>query len=134
MRKALASAKTGIRIPTGELEHFAQEWLLDCELRQHTPSTLESRRNHLEKFFWFLENRQITDVGTPELRQFMQYLGTGHTELGGRWGNPDMTTPMRPVSMHGYYRVLRAWFNWLIEDEAIEANPFTKVPAPVHRT
>ena len=31
------------------------EWLLDCELRQHTQKTTSSRRDVMNKFLWFLE-------------------------------------------------------------------------------
>lgn len=143
-RKASASVKTvsarkralrpEVRIPIPELQQLSHEWLLDCELRQHTQRTLDSRRNHLKKFFWFLNHRQISDVGTPELRQYMHYLANGHLEPGGRWGNPQITEPMRPVSMHGHYRVLRALFNWMVKEDAIEFSPFARVPAPIFRS
>lgn len=129
-----ASVREHLQIPTKDLVQFAQEWMVDCELKQHTKRTLDSRKMHLDKFFWFLKHRGITDVGSHELRQFMQYLCTGHEEPGGRWLNPQMTTPMRPVSMHAYYRVLKAMFNWLVKDEAIQHNPFSKIPAPIHRS
>jgi len=64
----------------------------------------------------------------------MQYLATGHQEPSGRWGNPYVTEPMRPVSMDAFYRVLRAWFNWLVKDGAIDTSPGSKVPPPVFRT
>ncbi len=132
MRKT--ATKTEFRIPALELQQLSHEWLLDCELRQHTQRTLDSRRNHLDKFFWFLDYRQLTEVGTPELRQYMQYLANGHLDSGGRWGNPHLTEPMRPVSMHGHYRVLRALFNWMVKEEAIETSPMARVPAPIFRS
>lgn len=132
--RASASAKIEASIPVKQLRRFAEDWLLDCELQQHSSQTLYCRKDYLKKFFWFLQHRGFEAVGTPEIKQFMLYLSNGHEEPGGRWGNPKMTQPMRPVSIHAYYRVLKAMFNWLVEDDAIEQSPMRRVKAPLVRT
>ncbi len=128
------SAKNETRLRVAELETLAQEWLLDNQLRQHSAQTIYCRKDYLKKLFWFLESRGFEEVGALELKGFLLYLSEGHKDPGGRWNNPRLTQPMRPVSIHAYYRVLRALFNWLIEDEAIEFNPMQRIKPPVVRT
>jgi len=128
---ALRKADPTFVVP--ELESLAKEWLLDCELRQHSKQTLFSRRDYLNRFLWFLKHRDYQEVGPPEIKQFLLYLSNGHQEPGGRWGQPRNTKPMRPVTIHGYYRTLKTLFNWLVEDEAITETPMRRIRPPVVR-
>lgn len=41
--------------------------------------------------------------------------------------------PMRPVSVQSYYRVLRTFCNWLVEEEHLDVSPMAKVKPPVAR-
>ena len=134
LERASALTKAENRLSVAKLECYAQDWLLDCQLRQHSAQTVYCRKDYLSKLFWFLKKEGIEAVGTTELKQFMLYLSKGHEEPGGRWGNPRMTEPMRPVSIHAYHRVLRAMFNWLENDEAIDFNPMKRVKPPVYRS
>jgi hypothetical protein len=70
-----------------DLRKYIKEWIFDCELRQLSNATVAGRRLFTEKLMWFLDRREYTQVGTPELKQFLHYLATGHQDEGGRWGN-----------------------------------------------
>jgi len=37
-----------------------------------------------------------------ELRQFVAYCATGYGDAEGRWGNKQMTRPVRPRTIHTY--------------------------------
>lgn len=125
-------SKSGLE--TANLPRHIADWLLDSQLRQHSPATLATRRDFLGKLCWFLEHNKILHVGTSELKAFFLYLSNGHKDKEGRFGNPALATPLQPISIHGYYRVVRGFFNWLEEDGAIEANPMKRVKAPIART
>jgi len=88
--------------------------MLDCEYRQHTKASLETHRIVLKNLFWFAKHRQLTAIGTPELRQFLLYLRNGHEEPGGRWGNRLCNKPLRPRTVKDNYCQLRTFFNWLV--------------------
>lgn len=130
----MPSPSSQAQIAVSQLEKFINDWLLDGELRQLTPRTMSWRRDHMERFLWFLRDRECTAVGTAEIKQYMLYLAKSHEEPEGRWGNPKNRAPMRAVSIQNYHRLLRAFFNWLVEEELLPSSPMKKVPAPVCRT
>ncbi len=120
-------------IPVPLLRRLADDWLLDCDLRQHSAKTQEDRRRVLNQMFWFFERRHFDAIGTSHLKAFIAYLLKGHTEPGGRWGKASLTKPLSPTSVVDYFRIIRSMFNWLEKDEAISYNPIRKVSVPVAR-
>lgn len=121
-------------ISVAELTRHAQDWLYDGEYRNHSPRTIEAKRDVVKKLLWFLEHRQYSTCGTPELRQFLAYITTGHLEPGGRWGNPHMTRAVTPRTVASYYVYLQGLFRWLVAEEAIEASPLERIAKPVLRS
>jgi site-specific recombinase XerD len=116
-----------------EYRLWAEEWILDGELRQLSLRTLAERRDLLEKLFWFLDREGRDTLGLKELKAFFHHLNNGHTDPGGRFGNPRLTAPLRPVSLRGWHIVLSAWFGWMVKEEYLEANLIKRVPAPIVR-
>ncbi|PQV65279.1 Site-specific recombinase XerD [Abditibacterium utsteinense] len=116
-----------------ELRHFHDEYTLECQLKQFTPQTLYCRGDVFTKFFWFLDKRGFDGVSASEIKQFIGYMATGHTEAGGRWGNPRLVKAMKPVTMVGYYRTLHAFFNWMVEEEIVTVSLMARVKAPIYR-
>ena len=119
-----------ITIPVADLTRYAEDWFLDCEYRMHSPKTIETRRVFVKSLLWFLNNRGCQSCGTPELRQFFSYLLHGHEESGGRWGNPRLTQPVRPITVKDYWVNIRCLFNWLVTDGVMESSPMDKIPKP----
>jgi integrase/recombinase XerC len=128
------SAKTETAVHVSDLHLYAQDWLTDCQLRQHSHRTIEVRRDFINNLLWFLDHQGHTVCGTSQLRDFFRYLTDGHTEPCGRWGNPKNTRPLRPVTIKDYHAVLRAWFRWLVKDGTLDVSPLTRIAAPVART
>lgn len=121
-------------IPVPDLKNYLDDWNLEAQLHKHTPQSVQSRKARIGKFFWFLEHKGISEVGAPELKCFLLYLNESHLEAGGRWGNPRMTQPMRPISIHGYFRILKAFFNFLMNEELINSNPMARIKPPSAKT
>ena len=121
-------------LPVEELQRYATDWYYDCQYRQHTARTVAEKKFILDKLFWFLNHKGHTHCGLVELRRFLTYVTNGHLEPGGRWGNPHMTTPVRPVRVRGYYSVLSAWYQWMVDEELIVASPMLKIARPMVRT
>lgn len=126
-------ANSDATISVSELARYADGWFLDGEIRQHSKTTLASRRLIVSKLLWFLRQREYTTCGVLELRQFLAYISRGHEEKGGRWGNRLMTRPVRPRTVHTYHGHLRTLFRWLIGEGAIEVSPMEAIAAPVAR-
>ena len=103
------------------------------DIDQHSQRTLGSRRDIVDKLLWFLKHKNLTTCGTHELRQFLAYLTHGHTEPGGRWGNPHMTKPVRPRTVHTYHGHLRTLFRWIVAEGDLPASPMERIPVPTSR-
>jgi site-specific recombinase XerD len=124
---ALVSKTPQVKLNVVELQQCSQEWILSCELQNRSHSTIDIRRRFMEKFFWFLNQRGFEECGTPELRLFFHYLRTGHEDPGGRWNNPYLTKPLRPISVKDYYNCLRIFFEWMIREEIIDVSPMARI-------
>lgn len=130
---AQSSSKPKISVPTAALKQAAKDWLLDCELRQHSPETVKNRRFTLEKFLWFLEHGQKETCGTADIREFLAYLTTAHESETGRWDNGRMRRKIRPESVRSYYTTLKTFFRWLVAEDEIPASPVEAIKAPISR-
>jgi integrase/recombinase XerC len=118
-----------------KLRHLADGWMLDCEIEQHSEATLTNRRYLLEKLFWFFEEKKIDCCNPTTLRQFLLHVTTPN-EIG-RWGeNEKSRTPVKKVksgTVATYQRILKAFFNWIVEQDGLEASPMAKIANPVDR-
>jgi hypothetical protein len=68
--RTLRSAKEEAVLSLEDLDKYVKEWIFDCEFRQHSKSTVDVRRLMTRNLIWFLNHRDYSDVGTPELKQF----------------------------------------------------------------
>ena len=132
-KTALRYAKNDASVSLPQLRRYADGWLLDGEIRQHSQQTLATRKIITSKLIWFLEQKQHQDCGLMELRQFLAYLTNGHKEPGGRFGNPALTQPVRPRTVKDYHNHLRTFFRWLVEEGVIEVCPLDGIAAPISR-
>jgi site-specific recombinase XerD len=117
-------------VPVVELNTLMEHYLSDCELRLYSPCTIETRRVFLRNLIWFLQARGHTECGARELRAFFHYLMHGHEEQGGRFGNRQLTRPVRPITVKDYYLCLRSLFTWLVAQGVLQETPFTAIPKP----
>jgi len=140
LRTVSQSSQTSLNTPNeplcvsdlsvGELERFAQDWLFDAEYRQQSPRTIEGKTDAVKKLLWFLRERGYTHCGLSELRQFLAYVGNGHKEKGGRWGNKHLTKPATPRTVDSYHVYLHGMFGFLVTEEVISTSPMERIPRP----
>ena len=116
-----------------DFSSYATGWLYDCEIRQHSPRTVELRKTIIDKFEWWLDQKQISRIDAMSLRQFLHYVANGHKEEGGRWGDPLKNTAPKPATVQLYHRHIRACLNWIVEEGAIDASPMKTIKAPIDR-
>jgi site-specific recombinase XerD len=128
-----ASRGGGSFLTPRELERHMEGWLLDGEIRQLSRRTLQERRILVGRLLWFLRQQEFESIGKPELRAYLAYLGRGHEQEGGRWGDPRRTKPLRPRTVATHYVNLKVFFRWLVAEGAIELSPMEELPPPVAR-
>lgn len=92
-----------------------------------SPRTTEKKREFLGHFAWFIENQHCDWCNVETLRAYFAYLNQSHKEPGGRWNNGRPAKPLRPATVDTHYRVLCAFFNWLVREERIAESPMRKV-------
>lgn len=122
-----------IALSPAELSYYADGWLVDCEIRQHSVSTLTTRRMTIRNLLWLLRLRERACCGTAELREFFTYLLHGHKDAGGRWGNPQQTRPVRPRTVDTYHGHLGTFFAWVIAQGGLDVSPMARITRPVCR-
>ena len=61
-------------IAVSRLTTYVSGWLLSCELAQHSPSTLQTRRWFMDKLLSFMNERRCAECSVVELREFLHLL------------------------------------------------------------
>jgi site-specific recombinase XerD len=122
------------KVPVSDLHQYLQDWFTDARIKGHTLQSTKSRKARIGKFFWFLQYKGYTEVGTSELKEFFLYLQTAHTTPEGRWCNPDMKAPMQQISVCNYHRIVKAFFRYLMEEEFIDFDPMLRVKVAREKT
>ncbi len=113
-----------------DIEGYGQQWLYDCQFRQHSPRTTEFRQHVIDKLVWYLDQQSQTICQAADIRGFLAYVTTGHQQPGGRWNNRIMTKPVKPATVHRYFRELRTLFRWMVEEGVLSRSPMDSIRAP----
>lgn len=132
-KSALRSPKTGASISTADLPRFITGWILDGKYRQLSPQTLDLRRSVCERLVWWLNREALDTCSSAEIKGFLCYVTTGHNDVGGRYGNPALTKPVRTRTVKDTHGILRSFFLWLVAEGYAVANPMATVKPPIHR-
>ena len=82
---------------------------------------------------WFLGEKAHASCDAAALAAFFSYLGRGHKEPGGRWGNPHQRQPLSVGTVKTYYQWLKSFFSFLVEEGYASASPMERIPTPIDR-
>jgi len=132
-RKTASISKPTSGVSTSQLARYAEGWLLDGEIRQHSQSTTNLRKLLVKKLVWFLNDRGCDQCGTMELRQFFAYVTNGHGSADGRWNDPGKKRQVRPKTVYTYFVHLRPLFHFLVAEGVIDTSPMDAISPPVAR-
>ena len=110
----LANSESSISVKS--IETWARGWLLDCELRQLSNTTISNRKLIIEKFLWFMQDREFEYCGINEIKRFIAYISNGHEDERGRWGNDRFRSKVRPTTVATHYTNLRTMFRYFVEE------------------
>lgn len=138
VRKAKTAVEQDEPLTMDELRHFWNVWLERCRDQGHSEKTLRFRYDQLTRLEWFMENVSydersgVWDIAA--LRKFIAYVRNGHKEPGGRWGNKRLTKATRPLTIHRFWRELKAFYSFLVREEYLSASLVDKVEEPDKKT
>lgn len=119
-----------------QFSRFADEYLADCQIRAHSPRTIDLRRILLQRLEWYLNSVEADTCGRIEIRRFFAYLTTSHANVKGRWDKGQQQQWIRPLSsatLATYHHHLKAFFNWLVGEEYLTISPMEKIAPPTVR-
>jgi integrase/recombinase XerD len=92
--------------------------------RGYSEGTVSKRRNHLNDFIVWAEDRSLTrpgDIARPVLERYQRHLSH-------RIGRNDK--PLTFGNQHSRLTSLRAWFKWLARQRVILHNPASEIELP----
>lgn len=115
------------------LESYAEQWLLSCEIAQHSEATLANRRLYVKNLLWFLRRYKHETCDVEELRAFFAYLSNKKPDPGGRWGNPQETKPVKSSTVLTYYQHIRTLFNFIVAEGGLTVSPMQRIVRPTDR-
>lgn len=133
MSKRALSLASDTALTVSDFERLGGYWLDDGELRQLSKTTIETRRFLIGKFLWFLRQREVNRVSTPEVRSFFAYVNRAHESPEGRWGNPRMNKPVKATTVETYFIILGTLFSWIVEQGELEESPMASLKPPIVR-
>jgi hypothetical protein len=125
VRKRPSVYETNTELTLTQLEHAAQGWILDGRSRQMSPRTIQERRAYTEKLCRFLREAELRACDTFALRAFLAQAA----ERPGRGGSAVIQSSTQAA----YFRVLRAFFNFCVEEGRLSESPMQILRPPVVR-
>jgi integrase len=123
-----------VAIDRDYLARCGEAWLEWGDSKGFATRTQQVRADAVARLLWFLDREGAKECTYMELRCFMDHLWHGHKEPEGRWGTPDLMgrhlKPLRPLTVHRFWRDFHAWFAWMEREELLPVSPMRVVDAP----
>ena len=100
----------------------------DCK----SPRTIEYYEGNLKRFLWYAEKQQWSDdarlITEWNIREFLAYV-SGEGKRWGLNGNGSESSRQKATycTVHHYYCVLKAFFNWCVGEGFLDISPLIKV-------
>lgn len=110
------------RIACRELPSLARMFLDYGAIRQHTPATMATRRNALDRLLDFLEREGYEELGRPELARF--FAAAANNVTG---------EPLAARTVATRYNHLRTFFRWLDSEGVLDQALIERIAPPIAR-
>jgi integrase/recombinase XerD len=101
----------------GTLEDNYKFFLIYCKVEGFTPKTLSNYQGVLPPLLNFLQKERITRAADITTQHIYAYLLTFKDRVGA-------------YTYHDYFKVIKRFLNWLVEQEIIKENPAAKIKTP----
>lgn len=128
----LADRHTILDLPKlTNLESLIQGYIFNCQCEAKSPTTIDTYSRLLRLFDWYCKSNSYPSpqqLTAMHVRSFLMYVGSERD----RWGNTSLSSrhPAKSGTVNHYYRVLRVFFGWLVEESLIAENPINRIKAP----
>jgi site-specific recombinase XerD len=117
-----------------QVSEAIEGFLMDWELREHSPNTLRLYRSCLTVFARWLEEQGITeveDVTVAHLRAFMLHTQQRPADAVNPKKRPDADgRRLSTASLQSYVKSIKVLFRWLVEEEVLVRNPALRLQKP----
>ena len=120
-----------------QFETLISDWLISRRAARRSEKTRKGYQDALEKFLWWYKDagyyRRLgahpRNVTRSAIEEFMVYLQEPNAV---RWGKPSTANngfrdTLSDATIDHYARTVRAFFNWLVNQDHIDKSPFDKV-------
>jgi site-specific recombinase XerD len=117
--------------PLIPLSTLVEGFIFTLKAEGKTPATVRYYQGNLRRFQWYVKQQAWPDDAKAldrwKLRQFLDYAGSA-TNRWGTTGNGSESC-RKPPTTNGwrYYRTLKRFFNWAVDECLLEENPMAKV-------
>lgn len=113
------------------MEEAIREFLLACRAAGLSQDTVKWYEARLRCFADFVVEITSDDWATHRMiRAFLSSLQERPTRYQHHPSRPEEDGPLSPETILGYYRALRRFFNFLLEEGIIRENPINRVKPP----
>jgi len=117
---------------TTSIRSLVKGFILTLNTDCKSPRTVDYYEANLRRFLWYAEHHEWPDdarmITEWHIREFLAYTGGE----GNRWGisgnGSESSRPRASYStVHHYYSVVRAFFNWCVREGFLSESPVAKI-------
>ena len=129
------------QIPVGaSVESLVKGFVLTQHTDCKSPRTIEYYESNLRRFLWYAKKNEWPNnarlITEWHIREFLAYV-SGEGNRWGLEGNGSESSRQKATycTVHHYYCVLKAFFNWCVREGFIPETPLAKIKLknPRHR-
>lgn len=118
-----------------EIKQVMELYLVEQELKGNSPKTIERYRDYICYFVDYFGNKNVEDIKRKDIETYQLYL-LNRNAMPNKYSNNGKVKKLSRYTVRGYITHLRAFFNWLYDENILEEKIFNgykmvKVPKQV---
>ncbi len=118
--------------PGSSLTGLINGFLLTQRTEGKSPKTLDYYEGILRRFLWFADREvwpdDVSQLDIWHVRSFLGYVGSESNRWGLRGNGAESSSrKASPRTVHHYFAVLRAFFNWAVREGFLSESPAARV-------
>lgn len=121
------------KVPTGtSLTSLVNGFILTKRTECKSLETTKYYEGILKRFLWHTSQNQLSNdarlLNEWHIREFLSYVSS-QTDRWGMSGNGSESSQGKAsyTTVHHYYRVLKTFFTWCVEEQFLKENPMAKI-------
>ncbi len=124
-------ARAQTTIPTS-IQSLVKGFVLTQRTDCKSPRTVEYYETNLRRFLWFAEKQgwpeDVRLINEWNVREFLAYVSEQLNRWGAEGNGSESSKGKATYStVHHYYCVLKAFFNWCVREDFLTDSPVTKI-------